>query len=198
VRRLIAAGVVLACIAGCSEPPQKELDQAQGAVDTARAAGADQYAPDDYAAATTSLQKAHEAVDQRDYRGALSYALDARERAKAAASAAADGQAKARSDAEARITALLARTQVLDSRLSAAEAAKIPARELQGARATLDDTRARLQKAGTAVTAKNYKEAVNQLDGVRENLDKAIAAVDAAMQHPPKPKRRPITGRPTV
>jgi len=178
------------CIAGCSEPPQKELDQAQGAVDTARAAGADQYAVDDYTAATTSLQKAHEAVDQRDYRQALSYALDARERAKAAASAAADGQAKARSDAEARITALLARTQQLDTRLSAAEAAKVPARDLHDARATLDDTRNRLQKAGTAVTAKNYKEAVDQLTGVRENLDKAIAAVDAVMQHPPKSKKR--------
>ncbi len=190
MRRLIALCVALVCLTACSEPPQKELDQAQGAVDTARAAGADQYAPDDYGAATASLQKAHEAVDQRDYRQALSYALDARERAKAAASAAADGQAKARSDAEARITALLARTQQLDTRLSAAEAAHIPARELHDAHATLDDTRARLQKAGTAVTAKNYKEAVTALDGVRENLDKAIAAVDAVMQHPPKAKRR--------
>ena len=190
MRRLLAAGVVLLCIAGCSEPPQKEIDQAQGAVDTARAAGADQYAPDDFTAATASLQKAHDAVDQRDYRQALSYALDARERAKAAASAAADGQAKARSDAEARITALLARTQQLDTRLAAAAAAKVPPRELQDARAALDDTRARLQKAGTAVTAKNYKDAVALLDGVRENLDRAIAAVDAAMQHPAKPKRR--------
>ena len=189
MRRLIAAGVVFVCIAGCSEPPQKELDQAQGAVDTARAAGADQYATDDYTAATASLQKAHEAVDQRDYRQALSYALDARERAKAAASAAADGQAKARSDAESRITALLARTQQLDTRLAAAEAARTPSRDLRQPHATLDDTRARLQEAGTAVTAKNYKEAVKQLDGVRENLDKAIAAVDAVMQRPPKRRR---------
>ena len=30
--------------AGCSEPPQKEIDRAQGAVDAARAAGAEQYA----------------------------------------------------------------------------------------------------------------------------------------------------------
>ena len=190
MRRLIAASVVLVCLVACSEPPQKELDQAQGAVDTARAAGADQYAADDFNAATTSLQKAHEAVEQRDYRQALSYALDARERAKAAASAAADGQAKARSDAEARITALLASTQQLDTRLTAAEAAHVPARELHGARGTLEDTRARLQKAGTAVTARNYKDAVTALDGVRENLDKAIAAVDAAMQHPAKAKKR--------
>jgi hypothetical protein len=189
VRRLIVAGAVLVCIFGCSEPPQKEIDQAQGAVDTARAAGADQYAPDDYTAATASLQKAHEAVDQRDYRQALSYALDARERAKAAASAAADGQAKARSDAETRITTLLARTQLLDTRLAAAEAAHVPPRELRQARATLDETRAQLQKSGTAVTMKNYKDALTALDGVREKLDKAIVAVDAMVQHPPKRRR---------
>jgi hypothetical protein len=190
VRRVIAAGVVLVCLAACSAPPQKELDQAQGAVDTARAAGADQYAPDEFTAATDSLQKAHEAVEQRDYRQALSYALDARERAKAAASAAADGQAKARSDAESLITGLLARADQLDTQLTAAEAAKIPERELRGPRAALGDTRARLQKAGAAVTAKNYKEAVTLLAGVRENLDKSIAAVDQVLQHPPKPKRR--------
>ena len=28
----------------CSEPPHKELDRAQGAIDAARAAGAEQYA----------------------------------------------------------------------------------------------------------------------------------------------------------
>jgi len=188
MRRLIAAGALLVCIAGCSEPPQKELDQAQGAVDTARAAGADQYAPDDYNAATTSLQKAHDAVDQRDYRQALSYALDARERAKAAASAAADGQAKARSDAEGRITELLARAQALDTRLAAATNAHVPARDLRDAQATLDDTRARLQEAGTAVTGRNYKEALALLNGVREKVNAAITAVDA-IQRPAKKRR---------
>jgi hypothetical protein len=190
MRRLAALLLLMLLTAGCSEPPNKEINRAQGAVDAAHAAGADQYAADAYNAATSSLQQAHEAVDQRDYRQALSYALDARERAKAAASAAADGQASARSDAEARITALLARTQQLDSRLTAAERARVPARELRSAHATLDDTRTRLQKAGTAVTGRNYKDAVTALDGVRENLDTAIAAVDAVMQHPPKPKRR--------
>src|SRR5262249_38093782 len=56
---------------GCSEPPQKEIDQAQAAIDSARTAGADRYAADEFTAATTALQKAHESVDQRDYRSAL-------------------------------------------------------------------------------------------------------------------------------
>ena len=72
---------------GCSEPPQKEIDRAQQAIDTARAAGAEQYAPESFAAATTALQQSHEAVDQRDYRLALSRAVDASDRAQEAATA---------------------------------------------------------------------------------------------------------------
>ena len=45
-RRLLACALLLC--AACSEPPQKEIDRAQGAIDAARAAGADQYAPDDF------------------------------------------------------------------------------------------------------------------------------------------------------
>jgi hypothetical protein len=184
MRRLPLAAALLVLVTACSEPPRKELDQAQGAVDTARAAGAEEYAPDEYAAATSSLQKAHDSVDQRDYRQALSYALDARERAKAAASAAADGQARARAGAETQITSLLALTQQLDTGIAAAEAARVPARELREARATLADARARLQEAGTAVTTKKYEEAVNALKGVREKLDAAIKAMDEIRQRP--------------
>ena len=71
--------------AGCSEPPQKEIDRAQQAIDSARAAGAEQYAPDTFAAATAALKQSHEAVDQRDYRLALSRAVDASDRAQEAA-----------------------------------------------------------------------------------------------------------------
>ena len=65
--------------------------------------GRRQYAPDEYTAATSALQKAHDAVDQRDFRQALGYALDARERAKDAARQAVDGKARARVAAEARL-----------------------------------------------------------------------------------------------
>src|SRR5207302_10523983 len=71
VRRLLIAVLLLAAT-GCSEPPQKEIDQAQAAVDLARTAGAEIYATEEYAAAAAGLQKAHASVDQRDYRQALS------------------------------------------------------------------------------------------------------------------------------
>jgi len=57
------------------------MDQAQGALDAARAAGAERYATAEYQAAATALKNAQDAVAQRDYRLALNHALDSRERA---------------------------------------------------------------------------------------------------------------------
>ena len=54
----------------------------------------------EFAEATAALQQSHEAVEQRDYRLALSRALDASQRAQDAARQAAEGQARARSEAE--------------------------------------------------------------------------------------------------
>ena len=85
-------------------------------------------------AATSALQKAHDAVDQRDFRQALGYALDARERAKDAARQAADGKARARAPPRRRIADIAARIQQLEARLKAADAARVPSRELQDSR----------------------------------------------------------------
>src|SRR5581483_9749899 len=79
----VVIGLLLLCVtftAACADdPPTKEMNQAQGAIDAARAAGAEQYAPEDFKAAVAALQRSHEAVTQRDYRQALNDALDARE-----------------------------------------------------------------------------------------------------------------------
>ena len=92
--------LVLVLLAACGTPPHKEMDQAQGAIDTARAAGADRYAPDEFRAAERSLTLANEAVGQRDYRLALNHALESREQAQTSARLAAEAQARLRGDVE--------------------------------------------------------------------------------------------------
>src|SRR5207302_905741 len=52
--------------AACGDPPDKEMDQAQGAIEAARAAGADRYATTEYAAANDALTRARLAVTGRD------------------------------------------------------------------------------------------------------------------------------------
>src|SRR3954469_22018809 len=101
MRRLVLSLAVLAAIAGaaCGDPPDKEMQQAQGAIDAARAAGADQYAREEFTAAEDAMKRSHHAAGQRDSRQALNTALDALERAKAAAKESADNKAIARADA---------------------------------------------------------------------------------------------------
>ena len=137
--RLCTIMCAVGLLAACSEPPRKEIDQAQQAVDTARQAGAEQYAPEAFAAATSALQQAREAVDQRDYRLALSRAVDASERAQDAARAAADNKARARSQAEAAINATNAQVMHLQARLKVADEVRVSPRELSPARGTLKD-----------------------------------------------------------
>lgn len=168
----------------CGEPPSRELHQAQGAIDAARAAGADAYAAEDYGAAVEALKRAEEAVAQRDYRLALSQALDSRERAQAAAKLAASQKAAVRSEAERMLAEVTSAVAIAAARLpdqpsrnpSAGEAALRSA--LQSARTAMDD-------AGKALASEDYLEARRRLQGVR------AAVVTALQALPPAPASRP-------
>jgi hypothetical protein len=173
-------GAALLTIA-CSEPPQKEIDRAQGAIDAARAAGADQYAPEPFAAATAAMQQTHEAVRQRDYRLALSRAIDANDRALEAARQAASGKARARSEAEAAIAWLSTATRQLADRIKAAEAARVPARELDPAKRTRDEANRTLQEARTAVAGEDYLRAQEGTKALAERITEQTSAVNQAI-----------------
>jgi hypothetical protein len=193
MRRLFALILMILLTSGCSEPPNKEIDRAQGAIDAARAAGAEQYAPEAFAAASSALQLSHEAVEQRDYRLALSRAIDAYERAQDAAKLAADGKAKARSDAETVVNAANAAALALAARLKAAETARVPPRDLVEARRTAADAAASLQKARAALKAGAYLDATATVKGLDEQIRTQIRAVEALP--PPRAPRRPAKVR---
>ena len=133
-RRLLLSLAIVAAIAGaaCGDPPDKEMQQAQGAIDAARAAGADQYAHDEFTAAEDALKRAHDAVDQRDYRLALNDALDTRERAQTAAKEAVERQGhRPRRRRPRRWPTPTPRCHDARAKLKAAEAARVPARTLR-------------------------------------------------------------------
>jgi hypothetical protein len=178
MRRLSGLLCALLLCAACSEPPQKELDTAQGAIDAARAAGAEQYANGPYTAAVTALKAAHEAVEQRDYRLALSRAIDARERAHEAARQAADGKAVTRSESEAEVAATAAALDQLRQKLKAAEAARVPTADLAPARAAARDAQAALQKARTAIAEGNYLQVRPALGATKEEISTTIGGLD--------------------
>src|ERR1044071_5450547 len=136
--RLSACIVAAVLVTACGDPPNKEMDQAQGAIDAARAAGADRYAANEYKAATDALKRAEDAVTQRDYRLALNEALDSREHAQNSAREAAEARAQLRGEVErdmAQIAGLIAEA---NTRVAAAHRARMPRRVIDGPRAELD------------------------------------------------------------
>jgi hypothetical protein len=179
VTRWLPAACVLAAlvITACGDPPNKEMDQAQGAIDAARAAGADRYAADEYTAATDALRRSQLAVAQRDYRLALNEALDSREHAQNAAREAADTKAQVRGEVErdmAQIAALIAEA---NTRLAAATRARVPRRVLEGPRQELAAVDESVQKAGEAMKADDYLSAKTALQGVKERITQAMSAL---------------------
>jgi hypothetical protein len=116
--------LLLACLALCSceQPPSKEVAAAESQVELARQAGAEQYAPARLHEAEAAIQDAHRKVGEKDYRGALSSASDAADKARGAAKAAAAAKALTRGAAE---------MAQAEARIALDEAAKVKAEALK-------------------------------------------------------------------
>jgi hypothetical protein len=87
-------------LAACDQPPTRELAAAETALATARRDGADTFAAERFREAEAALASARQKVDQKDYRGALSSAVDAAEKARGAAAAVPSAKILLRSGAE--------------------------------------------------------------------------------------------------
>jgi len=190
MRRLPAWLLAALLVSSCAEPPNKEMDQAQGALDAARAAGAERYAAEQFTAASEALKQANAAVAQGDYRLALNHALDSRERAQNAARDAADNRARVRGEVEremAEVAALLAQAS---SRITAAEAARVPRRALREPQQQLAQVNADVQKAGAAIEQDDYPGAQPVLRGMKERIAQIVTAVDALTNAQTSRRRR--------
>jgi len=176
---LLSFAVVAAMMgAACNNPPDKEMQQAQAAIDSARAAGAGPFAREEFAAAEDALKRSHDAVAQRDYRLALNAALDARERAQTAAKQAAEEKAAARADAERALAEADAALHESRAKLKAAEAAHASAKVLVGARKAIADGETAVQEARAAMGRGDYaaaaeksRSAATHLQGTARDLD---------------------------
>ena len=178
----IAAVAALTVTASCGDPPDKELQQARSAIESARGAGADVYARDEFNAAETALKSATDAVDQRDYRLALNRALDARERAQNAEKEATSRKVAARTDASRAVAAAGRALDEARARLKTAESARVPSRIVAPARRSIDDYDLAVQEARTAFGQGEYAHATEvagaattRLRGLAKDLENATA-----------------------
>jgi len=188
-RVLPALCLALFVTIGCGgEPPDKEMQQAQGALDAAQAAGADKYAAEEFTAAKLALTNAKEAVDQRDYRLALNHALDSRERAQNAAKMAADGKAAARTEADRAINAAQAEINAVEAKVKTAESAKA-SKALEGARRAIGTAQATLQEARADYERGDYLDIPAIAKSATASLAKISTELDAVGATPVRRRR---------
>jgi flagellar hook-basal body complex protein FliE len=184
--------VVFLLAAACGDPPEKELHEAQGAIDAARAAGAEKYAADELKAAQDALDHAQTAVGDRDYRLALNYALDSRERAQNAAKTAADQKAATRSDAERLLAEVTTAIAIANGKLQAAQAAHQPPSATEPLATALAAARQATDDAGKALASQDYIEAKAHLEGVAASLTAVAQRVPRGEAPlPPRSPKRP-------
>jgi flagellar hook-basal body complex protein FliE len=195
-RRTLSAFALVASLIGaaCGTPPDKELQQAQAAIDAARAAGADRFAVEEFTAAQAALARATDAVAQRDYRLALNNALDARERAQTATREATGRMAAARRDADRALTDVAAAVADARTKLKAAETARVPGATLTNARSAIARAETAVQEARSALGRGDYKAATDAAAKTTATLRQISRDLQTAASVPAH-RRRPAPGR---
>lgn len=170
----LAVTLCTAWLAACSAPPQKERDQADGAITAAKAADAAVYAQTDLQSAVASLVEYDRAVAQGDYRLALSHAISARDAAYTAARVASERKAAARSEAERLIVDFQGQVMVARSRLAGSPPPLSPA-VAKRTRATVNAFPKRLQEARSLLEKQDYKGVVALLQATVQTMQKDLA-----------------------
>ena len=115
-------------------------------------------------------------------RKALSRALDASEQAQASAREAADGKARARSDAESAVSTTATRVQQLRSSMKSAEEARLPPAQIATARQTAQRVDAALQEARTKLAKEQYLDVVTDLEHVQAQIQAQITVLSDAIK----------------
>jgi hypothetical protein len=180
MRRVLWPVAGLFLLAACSSPPEKERHQAEGAIAAAREAGADVYAAADLKAAEAALDKYTSAVAQRDYRQALSAAVEARDTAYQAARRAADGKAAARSQAERLLAETTRLLQAAHTRLASPAGRGAAGVKLRAAATAAEPA---VQEARAKLAGQDYAAVLTALTPIEADLRAEIEPASAQPAH---------------
>jgi len=165
------------------DPPNKEIQQAQQAIDVAGTSGAERYATDEFTAAREALKRAKAAVVGRDYRQALNDALDARDRAQTASRDTADRKARAKDDADRGLHEAALALVDARAKLRAAEASRRAPRLAAALRREIADAETHVQEARTALDAGAYLDANELLTQATQRLSESLRRLTAGASY---------------
>jgi len=176
VHRVLICAVLplaVAIAAGCSEPPTKELHQAEGALAAARAVEAEVYAPQELETAEAALAEYDTAVADGDYRLALSQAIEARDMAYEAARQAGERKADARSTAERLSIELERLIAMAEARLTGSN--RVTGTAASELRTAIADARNVMQETRASIDDHQYGAAADRLTHVVDALSARLS-----------------------
>jgi hypothetical protein len=192
LKRVSSALVALALfgfIAGCSKSPVKEIEGSKAALESARNAEAELYAPELYKEAMDSLNTANVELQNQDSKFSLFRSYD---RSKELLAAAEKLSLQAQTDAEAekeRIRALDSTMMAeIGSMVAQTREALAKAPKAKGSRADIKVLQADLEAAAASMTeisgdynAGHYKVAEAKLEAIKNQVSTVKAQIDAAL-----------------
>lgn len=193
---LVLAVLAVSLYIGCAKPPTEEIDAAKAAIESAKLAGAEEYAPDELKAATDKLAEAEEKVNMKDYEAAKSLAKEAEEKAKLAAEVAPVNKEKVKEELEKNILPALEKDYAALKKLEAQ--AKANKKVEEAIKSTLDEIANIDAEKGdikSAFDGGRYKEAKDKAEALKAKIDDTckiikdeLAKAAAAKAPAPKPK----------
>jgi hypothetical protein len=185
---LVIAALALLLIAGCSKPPEAEMQAAQAAIDAARAAEAEQYVPAVFRMASDSLNAANAAKQEQDSKFALfrSYGkskemfIRAKALADNAASEAAAEKERVRVQVEGLITQAQAAIDSANAALAKAPKGKGNKAEIELIKNDLAGLGAQFEDAKNNFTAGKYLVARSKVEAVIQKANSIINEIAMA------------------
>lgn len=173
---------------GCASPPEAEKKAAEEAMSAAKAAGAETYAPSDFAAAADALKAAETQMGAKKYNEAKTAYVKAKELAGKAAAAVEAGKAAVKSQVESALVDTGKRWQELEGKVKAVSK-KLKAEQKQAWEADAKSVKEALETARVA-TGTDPLAAREKLGPVVAALDKWDAELKA-LAAPPQVAKKP-------
>jgi len=185
---LVLVALALLAIAGCSKPPEAEMQAAQTAIDAARTAEAEQYVPDVFRVSSDTLNAANAAKQEQDSKFALfrSYGkskemfIRAKALADNAATEAAAEKERVRVQVEGLITQAQAAINSASAALAKAPKGKGNKAEIELIKNDLAGLGAQFEEAKNNYTAGKYLVARSKVEAVTQKANSIINEIGMA------------------
>lgn len=190
MKKLMYALVVVALIGliACAKPPQQEIDAAKAALNAAKQAEADVYAPESLNAAKQKEKQLDDelAAQQnkffKSYKVATQLCSELKAAAEKAKADAVAGKEKAKADAEAAISAAEQAITTATEDLKKAPKGKGSQADLAQMQADLDAATKAVEDAKADMGAEKYLDAKSKAENAKSQAEKVSADVQTAIE----------------